>query len=112
MPGRAHKSREERLTQQLREHERFAQEYVERCTYLEQLLSERSRETREMERALAEARREKRALEARVEALSRERCPPEICVAVSRGERYHRPGCGNIRHSRIQSFTPCQACLG
>ena len=31
MPGRTHKSREERLTQQLREHERFAQEYVERC---------------------------------------------------------------------------------
>ena len=96
-----------------RESDAFAQEYVDRCTDLQALLSERCRQNREMERALYEVRTQNRALTARVEHLSARRSPQEICVTMSRGERYHLPGCHNIRNrSNVMSFSPCQACLG
>ena len=96
-----------------RESDAFAQEYVDRCTDLQSLLSERCRQNREMERALYEVRTQNRALTARVEHLSARRSPQEICVTTSRGERYHLPGCHNIRNrNNVMSFSPCQASLG
>ena len=104
-------AREERARR--REEEKFAQEYVDRCTDLQSLLSERCREIRDLEHALIEARRENRALTSCLERVLAERHPPEIWVATSRGERYHLPNCGNIRHStKVQRFSPCQQCLG
>ena len=103
--GRAHQAKQ-------RAEERFIQEYVDRCTDLEALLSQRCREIQDMERALYDLRAENRDLRARLERQAR-RVPAQICVATSRGERYHLPGCGNIRRSgSVQHYTPCQACLG
>ena len=99
------------VTQEQKEsEERFMQEYVDRCTELRGLLAERRQEITQMQQALYQVRAENRQL--RVRPVQR-RVPAQISVATSRGERYHLPDCGNIRRSNnIQTFTPCQACLG
>ena len=95
-------------------YEKFAEEYVDRCTELRQVLHERCREIESMEEALREVRDENRVLrEALARAEGRNRAPERICVATSRGERYHLPNCGNIRRStELRVYTPCRACLG
>ena len=90
IPWRHEASKEDRL---------FAEEYVRRCTHLEQVYSERCREVEACGRALREVRDENRALRATIENLRRRRDPEEIVVATSRGQRFHLPTCGHVRDS-------------
>ena len=88
----------------------FANEYVDRCTDLRSLLSERCREIEEFERTVRELRAENYQLRARLERV--QGVPREIAIATSRGERFHLPTCGNVRRTVFRTYTPCLACLG
>ena len=90
----------------------FAEEYVRRCTHLEQVHSEKCREVEACEEALREVRGENRALRATIETLRRRRDPEEIVVATSRGQRFHLPTCGHVRDSIVKRYTPCRDCIG
>ena len=103
IPWRHEASKEDRL---------FAEEYVRRCTHLEQVYSERCREVEACGRALREVRDENRALRATIENLRRRRDPEEIVVATSRGQRFHLPTCGHVRDSIVKRYTPCRDCIG
>ena len=95
-----------------RSEQRFSESYVDKCTDLEALLSQRCRENREMERALYDLRAENRQLQQRIETLRRRREPAEIAVAVARGQKFHLPTCGHLRNSQVRTYTPCHDCIG
>ena len=95
-----------------RSEQKFSESYVDKCTDLEALLSQRCRENREMERALYDTRAETRRLQERVESLRRRREPAELAVATSRGQRFHLPTCSHIRSSQVKIYTPCHDCIG
>ncbi|CAE7388143.1 AGD9 [Symbiodinium sp. CCMP2592] len=86
-------SKEERL---------FSEEYVRRCTDLEQLLAQKCREEERYSDVLAEVRDENRRLQQAFERLRARREPETIHVATSRGVRFHLPGCGHIRWHNVQ----------
>ena len=62
--------------------------------------------------ALREVRVENNDLGREVARLRTRTAPEQIVVATSRGERYHLPNCGNVRHSNVKRYSPCLACLG
>ena len=96
-----------------REETRFQQEYVQRATELQEALSERCAEVRRFQDEVICLRDEKRMLERELVATRARRVlPGTIAVAYNRGERYHLPGCGNIRNTDTKTYTPCRACLG
>ena len=88
-----------------RAEQRFVDEYVNRTTEQRTVIYEQAREIERFEEALREARRTQRNVEVR------EVVPARIAVATSRGERYHRPGCGNLRSSTVKTYTPCGHCF-
>ena len=90
----------------------FQEEYVQRCTELRSALYDAARENESMERALREVRVENNDLGREVARLRTRTAPEQIVVATSRGERYHLPNCGNVRHSNVKRYSPCLACLG
>ena len=91
---------------------KFSEEYVDRCTDLEALLSQRCRQIREMEQALFDLRNENRQLQQRVENLRRRREPEEIAVAPARGQKFHLPSCGHLKGSHVKVYGPCRDCIG
>ena len=95
-----------------RDERRFMEEYVQRCTELQQALSERCREVEACEAALREVREENRVLTQRLETLRRRRQPEELAVAMNRGRRFHLPTCGHIRDSVVKLVSPCRDCIG
>ena len=88
-----------------RAEQRFVDEYVNRTTEQRTVIYEQAREIERLEEALREARRTQRNVEVH------EVVPARIAAATSRGERYHRPGCGNLRSSTIKTYTPCGHCF-
>ncbi|OLP76333.1 Copia protein [Symbiodinium microadriaticum] len=80
--------------------ERFQQEYIDRTVELRQIVAEQRDELNKFERQVRTLREEKRALERELTLARARAVPPEqIAIAPARGERYHLPSCGNIRHS-------------
>ena len=96
-----------------RREERFQQEYVQRATELREALADRCAEVRAFQDEIIPLREQVRALERELVATrDRARAHDQIVVAPARGERYHLPGCGNVRHSTTRLYTPCAACVG
>ena len=96
-----------------KEENKFVQEYVNRATDLREVLSERCAEIREFETEVVRLRDHIRGLENELtRARARRAVPERIAVAPTRGERFHLPGCGNVRNTVTREYTPCQACLG
>ena len=92
--------------------ERFQQEYIDRTVELRQIVAEQRDELNKFERQVRTLREEKRALERELTLARARAVPPEqIAIAPARGERYHLPSCGNIRHSTTRVYTPCNACM-
>ncbi|CAE7303029.1 unnamed protein product [Symbiodinium sp. CCMP2456] len=81
----------------------FMEEYVGRSTEQRVLIAEQAREIEKLEKALREERQQSRNVQ-RIEQV-----PPRIAIATSRGERYHRPGCGNLK-VHVKTYTPCGHC--
>ena len=91
-----------------RREERFTNEYVDRCTEMRQVISEQRAELDEFEGVV----RKLRAENAELRRAQRPTVLPEIAVTARKGEKYHRPTCGNVRRTEFKLYTPCLACLG
>ena len=95
-----------------RDEERFQQEYVQRATELREALADRCADVRNYQDEVMRLREERRLLQNELaRARARPGVPDTIVVAPNRGERYHLPGCGNIRNRATRAYNPCQACL-
>ena len=90
----------------------FSEEYVRRCTELQELVAQKCREEAVYSEALKEARAESRRLQQAFERLRARREPETVHVTTSRGTRFHLPGCGHIRNSQVRAYTACRDCIG
>ena len=93
-----------------RKEERFTNEYVDRCTEMRQVISEQRAELDEFENLVRKLRAENAEL--RRAQRPTVQVPPEIAVTARKGERYHRPTCGNVKRTEFKVYTPCMACFG
>ncbi|CAE7881683.1 RE1 [Symbiodinium sp. KB8] len=90
-----------------RKEERFTNEYVDRCTEMRQVISEQRAELDEFEKLVRKLRAENAEL--RRAQRPTVQVPPEIAVTARKGERYHRPTCGNVKRPEFKVYTPCMA---
>ncbi|CAE7362095.1 RE1 [Symbiodinium sp. CCMP2456] len=91
---------------------RWAEEYTRRNRELEEALRDRCKEVNECSRALVQVRRDLRASEAEVMRLRSTSGAEDICIATSRGQVYHKPGCGALRSSNsVKKYQACGICF-
>ena len=90
--------------------EKFTEEYVNRCTEMRQVISEQRAELDEFEKVVRKLRTENAELRRAQRPVLQ--VPAEIAVTARKGERYHRPSCGNVKRTEFKVYTPCMACFG
>ena len=82
----------------------FTEEYINRSTGQRAVIHEQAPQIAGLEAALREARRSQRSTSVQ------ETVPAQIAVSTNCGEKFHRPGCGNL-HTSAETYTPCGHCV-